>query len=171
MPTRGIIALAVTTMALVLLINFKTPDQLAGPGGASVAIVEPAPTAGVPRNGSSNGPAATPGATKRPGATPTPVPASAGAGATTDVTGPMVPTRYGPVQVEVQVSNGSVIEVIAVQLPSGGRSGRISQIAGPLLRQEALSAQNANIDGVSGATYTSRAYEQSLQAALDQAGA
>jgi uncharacterized protein with FMN-binding domain len=50
------------------------------------------------------------------------------------------------------------------------KSARISQAAGPRLRQEALSAQSANIDVVSGATYTSEGYAQSLQGALDQIG-
>ena len=63
-------------------------------------------------------------------------------------------------------------DVTALELPSrDGRSSRISQAAAPILREEALTAQDANIDLLSGATYTSRAYEQSLQSALDQAAA
>ncbi len=88
----------------------------------------------------------------------------------TEVTGPTVSTRFGPVQVRIEVSGGTITDIVALQLPSGGRSGRISDIAEPMLHDEALAAQSAAIDGVSGATYTSRAYEQSLQAALDQAG-
>ena len=68
------------------------------------------------------------------------------------------------------VVNGQVTDVTALELPSGGRSGQISREAEPILHDEALSAQSASIDGVSGATYTSLAYEQSLQAALDAAG-
>jgi uncharacterized protein with FMN-binding domain len=74
------------------------------------------------------------------------------------------------VEVQITVSGGKVTDVVALQLPSGGRSGRISSYAEPSLHSEALSAQSAQIDGVSGATYTSEAYAQSLQAALDQAG-
>ena len=55
-------------------------------------------------------------------------------------------------------------------LPTGRRSGQISQVAAPILHDEALRAQSAKIDLVSGATYTSDAYTQSLQAAIDQAG-
>ena len=88
----------------------------------------------------------------------------------TTATGPEVDTRYGPVQVSVTVVNGQVTDVTALELPSGGRSGQISREAEPILHDEALSAQSASIDGVSGATYTSLAYEQSLQAALDAAG-
>jgi uncharacterized protein with FMN-binding domain len=50
------------------------------------------------------------------------------------------------------------------------RSQYISEQAGPYLQQEALQAQNAQIDIVSGATYTSESYAQSLQSALDKAG-
>ncbi|MBV9039559.1 MAG: FMN-binding protein [Acidimicrobiia bacterium] len=60
-------------------------------------------------------------------------------------------------------------DVQALQLPSDyARSQQISDYAGPKLRQEALDAQSANIDTVSGATYTSDGYRQSLQSALDQ---
>ncbi len=83
----------------------------------------------------------------------------------------MVDTRYGAVQVEITVSSGKVTDVVALQLPdSDRRSASISSRAEPVLRSEALAAQSASIDGVSGATYTSDGYEQSLQAALDAAG-
>ena len=83
----------------------------------------------------------------------------------------MVDTRYGPVQVEITVANGQLTDVTALQLPSDDRrSASISSRAEPMLRSEALAAQSASIDGVSGATYTSDGYAQSLQAALDAAG-
>ena len=62
------------------------------------------------------------------------------------------------------------VKIEAVELPTGGRSGEISAYAEPILASEALTAQSANIDIVSGATYTSEAYTRSLQSALDQAG-
>ena len=68
------------------------------------------------------------------------------------------------------IEDGKVTDVSALQLPSGGRSGQISNEVEPMLRSQALSAQSASIDGVSGATYTSSAYARSLQAALDDAG-
>ena len=79
-------------------------------------------------------------------------------------------TRFGPVQVQVTIANGKVTAVDALELPSDhARSAAISDYAAPILQSEALQAQSAQIDGVSGATYTSIAYERSLQAALDQA--
>ena len=87
------------------------------------------------------------------------------------VEGDTISTKYGDVQVRVTVSGGRLVDVQAVQLPSDrARSQAISSDAGPLLRNEALRAQSARINTVSGATYTSDGYAQSLQSALDRAG-
>jgi uncharacterized protein with FMN-binding domain len=100
---------------------------------------------------------------------PTPT-AGATPGATRQVDGPIVTTRYGGVQVEIVIKGHQLLDVRALQLPGDrSRSVRISSQAGPLLRSEALQAQSANIQMVSGASYTSAGYQQSLQAALDQA--
>ncbi|WIB61662.1 FMN-binding protein [Curtobacterium sp. MCLR17_007] len=86
-------------------------------------------------------------------------------------TGTTAQTRYGPVQVEITVAGGKITEVTALQLTNqDGRSVAISQQAAPILRQEALQAQSAKIQAVSGATYTSDGYVTSLQSAIDQAG-
>ena len=166
MPRRGIFALAITTVALVLLLSFKTPDATLPTRGGSVAIV------GSAAQGSA-APAATPAPAASSGRAATQAP-STGSGttsaATATVDGPVVNTRFGPVQVEVVIADGQLTDVVALQLPSGRRSGQISSYAEPVLREEALQAQSASIDIVSGATYTSDAYGQSLQAALDQAG-
>ena len=111
------------------------------------------------------------GSDHRPGGEPGGAPSGSGASSgTRTVDGPVVDTRYGPVQVEVTVANGKISSVTAIALPSGGRSGMISSYVEPILSGEALSAQSAQIDLVSGATYTSMGYERSLQAALNQAG-
>jgi uncharacterized protein with FMN-binding domain len=82
----------------------------------------------------------------------------------------VVDTRYGPVQVEVTLSGDTIIDVQALQLPSDRqRSAEISNFVAPYLRQEALQAQSANIDTISGATYTSDGYAKSLQSALNAA--
>ena len=79
-------------------------------------------------------------------------------------------TRFGPVQVQVTISAGTITDVTALQMPSrDGHSQRIAELAEPILRQEALQAQSAQIDLLSGATYTSEAYAESLQSALDGA--
>jgi uncharacterized protein with FMN-binding domain len=72
---------------------------------------------------------------------------------------------------KVTISGGKITKVEPVQLPSGdSKSSEISSYAEPLLRQSALTKQSANIDAVSGATYTSNGYKTALQAALDTAG-
>ena len=86
------------------------------------------------------------------------------------VTGPVVTTAYGDVQVAVTISGNHITDVTALTLPTErARSAEISQYAAPILRSEVLAAQSAQIDTVSGATYTSAGYAQSLQAALTQA--
>ena len=87
------------------------------------------------------------------------------------VTGETAQTQWGPVQVELTVSGGKVTDVSVVQYPNGnGRDQEINSYALPVLIQETLDAQSAQIDMVSGATVTSTGYEQSLQSALDEAG-
>ena len=76
------------------------------------------------------------------------------------------------VQVRLTLTNGKITAVSAVQVPDGDpHSAQISDFSIPILRQEVLSAQSASINAVSGATYTSEAYAQSVQAALDAAKA
>jgi uncharacterized protein with FMN-binding domain len=77
-------------------------------------------------------------------------------------------TRYGPVQVRVTIRRHRLVSVNALVYPaSGGRDREISSFALPQLEQEAVAAQSARIDTVSGATFTSDGYRRSLQSALD----
>ncbi|GGR12901.1 FMN-binding protein [Streptomyces aurantiogriseus] len=85
-------------------------------------------------------------------------------------TGETADTQYGPVQVRITVANGKITKAEAVQQPKGGQSDQINGNAIPKLNQAAAAAGNADIDAVSGATYTSAGYKKSLQSALDQAG-
>lgn len=85
-------------------------------------------------------------------------------------TGDSVSTRFGPVQVQITVSGGTVTAVDVPVYPSeNNRDRQINERAIPQLVSEALQAQSASIDMVSGATYTSNGYRQSLQSALDEA--
>jgi uncharacterized protein with FMN-binding domain len=153
---RAIPVLAATGGVLALLANFHTE-----PTGSSVAIAAGAgPTTTVapdPTRGTT---------TQSPGITST-----TASGGTLTIDGPVASNEYGDVQVRVTLKNNQIVDVQALQLPHDrSRSARISQTAGPILRTEALRAQNANIDLVSGATYTSESYAESLQGALDRAG-
>ena len=79
-------------------------------------------------------------------------------------------TRYGPVQVRVTIRSHRLVAVTALAYPSsGGRDQEISSFALPRLEREAIVAQSAQIDTVSGATFTSDGYRRSLQSALDAA--
>jgi uncharacterized protein with FMN-binding domain len=95
------------------------------------------------------------------------------AGTTTGGTtypGSVASTRWGNVQVSITVANGKITGVSVPTYPKGnGRDREINARALPVLTQETISAQSANIDTVSGATVTSDGYKQSLQAALDAA--
>ena len=96
---------------------------------------------------------------------------SNGGSSSSTVTGDVAQTRWGPVQVELTVKAGSVTEVRVLQYPTGNSTDeQINSYALPVLIQETLDSQSANIDMVSGATVTSVGYQQSLQSALDQAG-
>lgn len=94
----------------------------------------------------------------------------AGAVTTSVVNGSSADTAYGPVQVQLRVRSGKVVTVTAIDYPQGsGRDQEINSYAIPILNREAVAAQSAQIDTVSGATYTSDGYRTSLQAALDAA--
>lgn len=84
-------------------------------------------------------------------------------------TGPTAETQYGPVQVAISVQGGKIADVNVVRYPvDRPRSQFISSQAIPLLRNEVLQAQNARIDVISGATFTSEGFASSLQAAIEQ---
>jgi uncharacterized protein with FMN-binding domain len=159
MPKRGAITAFLTAVGVVLLINFKTPSQqgLATFNRQTVAGTQPS-------SGTSSAAGSSP---PQPSASSQPTASSASG--TQTITGPAVSYFYGTAQVQVTIQNGRITDVTALQLPTEGRSGFISQQVEPMLRSEVLSAQSAQINLISGATYTSDAYAQSLQAALDQA--
>ncbi|MFJ9897023.1 FMN-binding protein [Streptomyces sp. NPDC091280] len=140
---RIVLATAATASGLVMLLALK-PHTAPVVTSAPRVVSSPAPSAGASGK------------------------AVAG---TRTVTGSTVQTRWGPVQVRITVSNGKITDVTAVQSPSDNpRDQEINSYALPQLRSEALAAQSAKIDTVSGATYTSDGYRQSLQSALDSAG-
>jgi len=157
---RFALALFGTVTGLVMLLGFKTHS----PAALHTA-------AGVTTSGSNTGTGTTPpaagGAARSPG---TPKTSATGTGTKT-YTGSSVDTQYGPVQVQITVSNGKITAANAIEYPmNGSRDQQINSFAIPRLNSEAVSAQSANIDMVSGASYTSDGYAQSLQSALDQAG-
>lgn len=149
--------------------------------GVHLVAAAPPTSAGTPsaKAPSSQAGAAPPKKSSRPSggrsATPSPTqkkaaPAPAPAPASGTVLGGAADTPFGTVQVKVSYTGTKITNVRAVQLTdSSQHSVSISAYAAPILRQEALSKQSAQIDVVSGATYTSEGYIQSLQSAIDAA--
>ena len=154
---RAVPVVVATAGGLVLLSNFHTTTAALG------SSVSGAPLATTPQQ-------VTP-STARRGATSSTTASSAPPSTGRTIAGPVVQTDYGDVQVQITLdATGRLTDVQPLQLPSDrSRSRRISDAAGPILRSEALKAQSANIDLVSGASYTSEGYAQSLQGALDRA--
>jgi len=114
--------------------------------------------------------APTSAATVAPTKSSTPTPAATTAAAKSGTfTGPAVFVNYGTVQVQITVVNGKITDAVAVQAPSG-RNDRYTRMAVPILKQQTLAAQSANIQGASGASYTSFGWHKSLQGALADAG-
>lgn len=119
-------------------------------------------------NSSSNSTSTTNTSAAAPAATTAPV-ASGPADGTYD--GSVVNTRFGTVQVQAVISGGKITDVIAVKLTDADRKSiQISQQVAPMVRSEVLTEQSAHVANISGGTYTTQAYLQSLQSALDAAG-
>ena len=111
-------------------------------------------------------------ASATPTADPTtaaPAPAPAPAAINGKFTGPSVNVNYGNVQVQITVVNGRITDAVAVKAPSG-KNDRYTNMAVPILKQQTLAAQSANIKGASGASYTSYGWFKSLQGAMADAG-
>ncbi|AUY48079.1 FMN-binding protein [Streptomyces sp. CB01881] len=155
---RAVVTCTATAAGVILLLSLKPHD---GGGGSTPTVLSAAGPAqassgaSVPSSGSSGSSSAS----------------SSGSSSVRTVTGDAVPTRYGPVQVKVTLDGTKITKVDVVKYPTSDRRDReINASAIPVLNQEALAAQSADVDVVSGATYTSDGYTRSLQSALDQAG-
>lgn len=181
---RAPIVITATVVGLIGVLEFHTRPSAANiaglPATGATAAASPARTA-TPRGGGahasssrqSSGSAAPP----RPGSTSRPAPAHSRTAAphpaaTRTATGPAVNYSYGTLSVSVTVAGTKITEVGIASLDDGGNptSQYIDQQSIPLLEQQTLQAQSANIQGVSGASYTSAGFHQSLQGALQQLG-
>jgi uncharacterized protein with FMN-binding domain len=162
---RVALALAGTIGGLVMLLSFKTHSTTSAAG-------TPVATSTTGPDTTSGGGTSSTGTTSAPSSTAPSSSATAGkSSATKTVTGDAVDTRFGPVQVQITVTNGTLTAVNAIEYPQNDpRDAQINSYAIPQLNREALAAKSAKIDMVSGATYTSDGYISSLQSALDKAG-
>ena len=139
-----------------------TTAQTADPAITPRKTVTPTPTQTVD-------PTPTPTKTTAPAPTKTAAPAPVSKGVTGTFSGPSVFVNYGSVQVQITVKDGRITDAVALQAPSG-RNDRYTNMALPILKKQTLAAQGDNIQGASGASYTSYGWYISLQGALAKAG-
>jgi uncharacterized protein with FMN-binding domain len=150
-----------------------TPTQAAAtkPAGTKPGTTKPAKgSAGAGTNSNSNtnnNSNAGSVATDPAPAVTTAAPAPAGVNGT--FVGPSIFVQYGNVQVEITVVNGKITDAKAIVAPTG-KNDRYTNMAVPVLKKQTLAAQSANIQGASGASYTSYGWFKSLQGALAKAG-
>ena len=154
---RVILAVTGTIAGLVALLSFKSHSP-------TVAV---AATGGTTSGSSASSSSASPSARTIPGEFQSAVgPLTAGE---TTVTGKVANTAYGPVQIELVVKSHKIVKVAVLEQPTNTiHDIQIGEFAFPKLIGETLSTQNAKIDGVSGASYTSEGYISSLQSAVDR---
>jgi uncharacterized protein with FMN-binding domain len=141
---RAVAALVVTAAAVVLLARYETqPPRTRNPNSAL-----------------------------RPAATSTPAPQVTPRPGETTATGPAITTPFSVIQVRATLTRGRLTGVETVALTGDGpHTDALNARAEPILRAEALRAGSADIDVVTGATYTSESWRDSLQAAIDAARA
>ena len=154
MPKRGLIALILTLAGLRLIVAYSPP-------GGDIGSVDPS---AAPTDSPAAGPTPTPAKTPKPSKAPT--------GTLKDGTydGDAIKFKYGTAQVEIVVSGGVITEVKALKLPTaGGYTKRVTTFFQTDIPARVVADQGWKISNISGATYTSRAYSQSLQSAINQA--
>lgn len=163
-----------TVSGLVLLFSYRTSLEVVMPQAQPIGSGS-ASTGTTGTGTASASPETTPegSASEAPSATATPSEAQAETAsglADGTFTGNAVNTRFGDVQVEITISGGEITEITVPQYPDRDHKDvEINNYALPILISETLEAQSADVSMVSGATYTSQGYTQSLQSALDQA--
>lgn len=169
---RTVLGAASATTLVVLLLALKPHHD---PASAAQPPGQPVPSSAASGGGGGSVPSGSAGASDGAGASGTTSGASSGgrsAGPSGTYTGTPVTIRYGVVQVRATLRDGRLTGVQVLQAPSdNGRDRQIAADSLPMLTREALTAQSAHIDAVSGASYTSEGYIQSLQSALDRAHA
>lgn len=150
------------------IVQAASPSPFSSPSSSPTGSASPAATAVRTRDPATG----TAVVRKAPRVVVTQAPRPSPTATTVTVNGAPADTRYGPVQVQITITNGRITRVDAIDYPQGGgRDQEINSQAIPQLDQETMQAQSARIDTVSGATYTSDGYRQSLQSALDAAHA
>lgn len=172
-----------TVTGVVAVLSYNPPElsNAISSTGSALATENPVTVDATtnPSTDNSQTPTASPKATPKSTRTPKPAATEANpsptqsksSGVSGTFTGDTSQTRWGPVQVQVTLTDGKITDVSTLQYPNGDRrSQMISSQVIPWLQQETLQIQSANISGISGATYTSVGFQASLASALQKAG-
>ena len=166
---RALAAIGLTIIGLWLVLAFKS-SPLPRVNASANTTAPSNPTATAPPDTSGQPPSGgPPSSDSSTSAAPTTAPNTSGQ---RTVTGDDVPNQYGDVQVAVVFQGTRIVDVKALQMPfDRPRSQDISNQAAPLLHDEVIQAQSANIDTLGGATFTSESYAQSVQSAVNRSHA
>jgi uncharacterized protein with FMN-binding domain len=162
MPVRAVVTLAATVVGLILLFSFRTPPSNTLSSGLALLPSRSSASPTSPPTVTPSG--APPSGGNNPSASPSATGLKSGS-----FTGQDVANFFGDVQIQLVVSGGRITDVKALLYPTDRpQSAYISSVAIPLLHDEVLKAQSAQIDIIGGATFTSQSYAQSVQSALDK---
>lgn len=163
MPKRGLIALILSLAALRLIVAYTPPG-----GNIGTDDTDPVDPTSVPSVQPSADPSDAP--TEAPTTSPKPTKPPKGTLKDGTFDGEAIEFKYGTAQVEIVVSGGVITEVKALQLPTaGGYTKRVTNFFKSEVPARIIADQGWKISNVGGATYTSRAYAESLQSAINQA--
>ena len=176
---RAVPAIIATVVGLLALMSFKSAPSTAIKSASAQVTKPTTPAATAPPTNppatnppTTRAPASTTPATNGPPLAPTTSPTTAppaNANTVRTIDGDPFANQYGTVQVRVTLQGNRITNVTPLQMPfEHQRSAEISQQAQPLILQEVLQAQSAQIDLIGGASYTTQSYAQSLQSALDK---
>lgn len=173
---RALIATAGTVAAVVAILQykssgtFKVGGQLLPAASPSAATSAPSAVTSAPAATTGSSPSSSSSGSSPATTAPTKAPAPTG-GPNGQFTGTDVTYTYGEIEARLTFRNGRITSVsYPIETAPDARSEMINSQALPILTQELLSAQSLHIDGVSGATFTSNAFAQTVQAALSKAG-
>jgi len=166
---RIVLWLASTVTIVVLLFGYHTSTNKTSAAAVTSSASSTATTSSSEPSSSSSSSSSSP--TSSSSTSSSTSSSSSGATEARTYTGSVAQTRWGPVQVQITVQGDKITKVTVLQQPNGNhKDAEINSYALPILVQDTLTAQSAQIDMVSGATVTSDGYITSLQSALDQAG-
>jgi uncharacterized protein with FMN-binding domain len=174
---RALIVGTGTVMGVAAVLALNPDGTIATPAASAATSSSSGTTAGSSSSGSSSSGSSSSGSSSSGSSSSGSSSGSSSSGSSSSTSGTFTGSTvdvghgYGSIAVEVTVTDGRIVDITALEVPQNDhRSAMISQMAFPTLKQQAIAAQSADISGVSGASYTSTGFAESLRDALTQAG-